>query len=110
MVAGSDHGSVRNLRFKVGVSVLKKVQPETVFVLLYINRHHADGAVARMVVGVHQVLDNIYPAHGAGVRQICSYPHLDGSIESLYHGRFLFALTGKSVAYRGVSSESGSSS
>ena len=48
-----------------------------------------------MVVGVNQVLDDIHPAHSAAVRKICPYPGLDGSIESLYHGRLLLALSGK---------------
>ena len=82
--------------FKVSVSVSEKAHPETVVVLyLDIGRSHADGAVARVVVGVNQVLDDIDLAHGAAVRQICPYSGLDGSVESLYHGRLLFALTGK---------------
>ena len=48
-----------------------------------------------MVVKVYQVLDDIHPTHGATIRQICPYPGLDGLIESLYHGRLLFAFTGK---------------
>ena len=48
-----------------------------------------------MVVGVYQVLDNIHPTQGAAVRKICSYPSLDGAIESLHHNRLLFAFTGK---------------
>ena len=80
----------------MGVAVPKKVHPETVFVLLLnINRQHADGAVPRVFLGVNQVLDDIYPAHGAAVRQICPYPGLDSPIKSLHHGRLLFALTGK---------------
>ena len=51
--------------------------------------------MAQVVVGVNQVLDDIHPAHGAAVRQISPYPGLDGSVESLYHGRLLLALTGK---------------
>ena len=96
VAAGSHNSSLPNLRFKVGVSVPKKAHPETVFVfLLDIGRGHADGAVARCVVGVNQVLNDIYPAHGAAVRQICPYPGLDGLIKSLHHGRLLFAFTGK---------------
>ena len=96
MAAGPHHGSLRNVRFKVGVSVPKMAHPETVLVLfLDIGRRHADGAVARVVVGVNQVLDDFYPAHGAAVRQICPYPGLDSPIKSLHHGRILFALTGK---------------
>ena len=69
---------------------------ETVFVhLLDIGRRHANWAVARVVVNVNQVLDDIYPAHGAAVRQMWPYPGLEGSIESLIHFRLLFALTGK---------------
>ena len=67
-------------------------------VLVYfldIGRRHADEAVARVIVGVNQVLDDIYPAHGAAVRQICQYPNLNGLIESLHYCRLLFALTGK---------------
>ena len=80
----------------VGVSVPKKSHPETVLVLLFdIGRRPADGAVARVVLGVNQVLDDVYPAHGASVRQIYQYPGLDGLIESLYHGRLLVALTDK---------------
>ena len=96
MAAGPHYGSLRNLKFKMGVSVPKKAHPETVIVLfLDIGRRHAYGAVARVFVGVNQVLDDIYSAHGAGVRQICPYSGLDGPIESLHHGSFLFALTGK---------------
>ena len=96
MAAGPHHGSLRYLKFKGDVSFPKKAHPETVLVfLLDIGRRHADGAVARVVVGVNQVLDDIYPAHGAAVRQICQYPGFDSPIESLRHGRLLFALTGK---------------
>ena len=56
---------------------------------------NADGAVARVVVGVHQVLDDIHPTHGAAVRQICPYPGHYGGVKSLHHGRLLLALTGK---------------
>ena len=46
--AGPQHGSLRNLRLKMGVCVDKKAHPETVLILLlYIGRRHADGAVAR---------------------------------------------------------------
>ena len=94
--AGPHHGSLRNLMFKVGVSVSKKAHSETVLVLfLDSGRRHADGAVLRVVVGVNQVLDDIYPAYGVAVKQICLCPALDGPIESLHHGRLLFALTGK---------------
>ena len=96
VAAGQHHGSLRNWRFKVSVSVSEKANPETVFVcLLEIGRNHADGAVARVVLGVTQVLDDIHPAHGTAVRQICPYPGLDGSVKSLYNGRLLLALTGK---------------
>ena len=60
-----------------------------------IGRSHADGAVARVVVGVNQVLDDIHPAHGPAVREICPYPGYDGAVESLYYGRLLLAFTGK---------------
>ena len=74
----------------------KRCHPETVLVLLLdIDLCHADGAVARVVVIVNQVLNNIYPYHGTVVQDIGPYPGLDGSIKSLYHGRLLFAFTGK---------------
>ena len=96
VASGPHHGSLRNLRFKVDVFVPKKAHSETVLVfLLDIGRRHADGAVARVVVGVNQVLDVIYPAHGTAVRQICPYPGLDSPIKSLHNGRLLFALNGK---------------
>ena len=47
VAAGPQHGSLRNLRFKVGVSLPKKADPDTVLIfLLDIGRRHADGAVA----------------------------------------------------------------
>ena len=96
VAAGPHHGFVRNWRFKVSVSVSEEAHPETDLVLLLdIGRTHVDGAVARVVVGVNQVLDDIHPAHGAADRQLCPSPGLDGSVESLYHGRLLLALTGK---------------
>ena len=80
----------------MGVSVPKEAHPESVLVLLLdIGQRHADGAVARVVVGVHQVLDDIHQTHGATVRQICPYPGLDGAVKSLHHGRLLLDLTGK---------------
>ena len=51
--------------------------------------------MALVIVGVHQVLDDIYPANGAAVRQICPYPGLDSAVESLYHGVLLIAMTSK---------------
>ena len=60
-----------------------------------ISRRHANGAVARVVESVYQVLNDIHPAHGATVRQICPYASLDGAVEPLHHGRLLLALTGK---------------
>ena len=70
--------------------------PESVFVLLLnIGRRHADGAVTRVVVGVHQVLDDVDPTHGAAVRQICPNPGFVGVVKSLYYGNFLLAFTGK---------------
>ena len=48
-----------------------------------------------MVVGVNQVLDDIHPAHGSAVPQICPYSGLDGSVKSRYHGCLLLAFTGK---------------
>ena len=96
MAVGPRHGSLRNLRFKVSVSVSEEAHPETVLVIfLDISRSHADGAVARVVVNVNQVLDDIHPPHGAAVRQLCPYPGLDTAVESLYHGHILLALTGK---------------
>ena len=81
---------------KLGVSVPVQTHQKTVLVLLLdIGRHHADIAVARVVVGVHLVLDDIHPTHGAAVGQICLYPGLDGAIKSLYYGRLMHALTGK---------------
>ena len=41
------------------------------------------------------MLDDIYLAHGAAIREICPYTGLDGSIKSLNYGRLLFAFTGK---------------
>ena len=96
VAAGPHHGSLRNFEFKVGVSVPKKANLETVLVLLLdIGRRHADEAVARVVVGVNQVLDDIHPTHGAAVLQICPYPGLDIPIKSLHQGRLLLAFTGK---------------
>ena len=98
VAAGPHHSSLRNLRFKVGVSVPEEAHHESVlFLLLDIGRRHADGAVVRVVVGVHQVLDDVHPTHGAAVRQICLYPGLDGAVKLLYHGRLLLALTGKAL-------------
>ena len=78
------------------IAILEETHPETVFdYLLDIGRFHADGAVARVVVPVNQVLDDIYPAHRAAVRQICPYPGHNGPIESFHHGRVFIALTGK---------------
>ena len=80
----------------VSVSVSEQAHLKTVLVIFFdIGRRYADGAVARVVVGVNQVLDDIHPAHGAAVRQICPYPGFDGAVESLYHGRFLLAFSGK---------------
>ena len=88
VAAGPHHDSLRNLRFKVGVAVPKKAHPETVLILLLdLCRRHADGAVARVVIKVYQILDDIHQTHGATVRQICLYPGHDGPIESLHHGR-----------------------
>ena len=96
ITAGPHHSSLRNLRFKVGVSIPDKAHPESVLVLLLeIGRRHADKAVARVVIGVYQVLDDIHPTKGAAVRQICPYPGLEGAVKSLHHGRLLHALTGK---------------
>ena len=82
----------------MGVAVPEQVHPETVLVrFLDIGQSHADGAVARVVVGVNQVLEDIHSAHGASVRQICPYLGLDVPIESLHHGHLLFALTGKAL-------------
>ena len=96
MAGGSNNGLLRNLRFKVSVSVPKEANPETVFIVLPdIGRSHADVAVAQVVVGIKQVLVDIYPAHGVAVRRICPYLAFDNPIESLSQGRLLFALTGK---------------
>ena len=96
VAAGPQHSSLPNFRFKVGVFVPKKgaFRVNSNF-FLYIGRRHADGAVARMVVGVHQVLDDIHPTHGAMVRQKCLYAGLDVAGKSLHHGRLFLALTGK---------------
>ena len=51
--------------------------------------------MARVIVCVNQVPNDIHLAHGAAVRQICQYPGLDGSVQSLDNGRLLLALTGK---------------
>ena len=68
MAAGPHHGSFRNYRFNLSVSVSEKAHPETVFVLLLnIGRSHVDGTVSRMVVSVNKVLDDIHPAHGVAV-------------------------------------------
>ena len=54
MAAGPHYGSLKNWRFKVSVFVSKEAHSETVLVvLLDIGRSHADGAVARVVVGVN---------------------------------------------------------
>ena len=96
VAAGPHHSFLRNWRFKVSVSVSEQAHPKTVLILFFdIGRSHADGAVARVVVGVNQVLDDIHPAHGPAVGQIYPYPGLDGLVESLYHGRLLLALTRK---------------
>ena len=96
VAAGPHHSSLRNLRFKVGVSVPKDAHPKSVFVLLLdIDRRHADKEVTRVVVKVHQVLDYIYQTHGATVRQICPYSGCDSAVKSLHHGRLLLAFTGK---------------
>ena len=64
MGVGTHHSSLQKLRFKVGVSVPEAAHPESVLVrLLDIGWRHADGAVERMVVGVHQVLDAVHPTH-----------------------------------------------
>ena len=82
-------------------SSIRRTQRVLVF-LLGISRRHADKAVSLVIVGVDQVLDDIHPTHGAGVRQICPYLNFDNSIESLHHGSPLIALTGQvldSVAF-----------
>ena len=66
----------------MGVFVSEPANPETAHVrLLDIGRSHADGAVARVIVGVNQVLNDIHPAHGAAVRQIFLYHSLDAAVE-----------------------------
>lgn len=59
------------------------------------RRAPADGAVARLVVGVYEVQYDIYPAHGASFGQICQYPSLDNFVEPLYYGRPLLAVRNK---------------
>ena len=79
----------------MGIAVLEQAHRKAVFVFLMdIGWRHADEAVARVVVGVNQVLDDIYPPHGNAVNQICPYPSFDGLVESLYPGCLLLALTG----------------
>ena len=96
VAAGPHHSSLRNLRFKVCVSVPEEAHPESIHLLpLDIGRRHADGAVARVVVGVDQVLDYIHLTHGATVRQMCPYSGLDGAVKSLHYGRLLLALIAK---------------
>ena len=96
VAAGPHHSSLQKLRFKVGVSVPERTHPESVLVLLLdIGRGHADGAVVRVVVGVHQVLDDVHLTHGAAVRQICPYPGINSAVKSVNHGRLLLAFTGK---------------
>ena len=96
VAAGPHHCSLQNLKFKFGVSVPEEAHPESFLILLLdIGRRHADGAVARVVVGVHQVLDEVHPTHGAALRQICPYPGFDGAVKSLHHGCLLLAFTGK---------------
>ena len=63
--------------------------------LLDKGRPHTDGAVVRVVVLVHQILDDVHQSHGAAVRQICPYPNFNGAVKSLHHGRLLLAFTGK---------------
>ena len=96
VAAGPHHSSLRNLRFNLGVSVPEEAHPESVLVLLQdIGRRHADGVVARVVVRVHQVLDDINPTHGATVRQICQYSGLDNAVKWLLYVRFLLGLMTK---------------
>ena len=78
------------------IAVPVQAHPETVFVFLSdIGWRHADEAIARVVVGGNQTLDNIYLLHGAEVRQLCPYPGFDGSVELLHNGRLLLALIGQ---------------
>ena len=96
VAVGPHHGSLQNLRFKVSVSLSEKSHQETVLVLfLDIGRRNADKPIAWVVLGINKVLDDIYPAHGASVRQICPYPGLDGEVKLLYHSCLFFALTDK---------------
>ena len=91
----SHYGFLQNLSLKVVVFVCEEAQSETVFSFqLDLSRRHADDAVARVVVSVNQVLNDIYLAHGAAVRLIYLYFGLDDSVKSLYHGRVLIAFTG----------------
>ena len=97
LVADCSHqNSVRNFRLKVIVSFPKKAHPITVNVLLLnIGRRHADGEVARVVLGLNEVLDDILPTHGAALRQICPYPGFDNLIESLHNNRCFIERIGK---------------
>ena len=80
----------------MNVAAPEEAHPETVLVFLQnISRRNADGAVARIIVVINQVLYYITPTHGAPVRQICPYPGLDGPVKSLYHARLLLVFTGK---------------
>ena len=68
--------------------------PNTVFVLfLNIGISHADGEVARVVVGVYQVFNYINLADGVALQKISLYSSLNGSVELLYHGRILLSFT-----------------
>ena len=88
MAANQHHCSLRNLRFKVNVSVSEYTDLESVIVLcLDIGRRYADGAKVRVVIEVYQVLDNLHSTHGAAVRQIFHYSGLDSAVKSLHHGR-----------------------
>ena len=96
VAAGPHYSSLLNLRFNVGVFVPEEAHPKSVLVLLMdIGRRHADGAVARVVVGVHQVLDDVHTTHGAAVLQIYPYLGFAGAVKSLHHGCLLLDFTGK---------------
>ena len=84
------------MRLTVGVAVPKKAHSNTILVfVLVINWLYSDKAMARIVVGVYQVLNDIHLAHNAALSQICLYLSLNGEIESLLSSSVLLAITGK---------------
>ena len=70
MASGPHHGSLQKVRLKEGIAVSEKAHPETVLIFcLDIGRSHVDLALAWVVVGVNQFMDDIHPAHGAAVQK-----------------------------------------